>query len=424
LNGAISAFVTMPNGDLVAGGAFTTAGGVHCYYIARWNGTAWSPLGSGMNNGVLGLAVRPNGDLIAGGFFTTAGGVACSYIARWNGSAWSPLGTGVNNAVWSLASMPNGDVVAGGDFLLAGGVPCASIARWNGAAWSTLGTGVDLPVTSLTPLPGNGLVAGGTFQTAGGIAAARIATWNGATWAPMGPGLSDTVEALAVLPNGHVIAGGRFTNAGTLSVFRIARWDGSAWSRINRTSTSYGLNGTVGALHLRPDGGLMVGGAFTFSSGSVSTQSIALYSQPLPPYFIQQPTSRTVLGGELAAFGVNASVDTAAFQWHRDGTALVDDGRITGATSSLLMIADTTTLDAGEYTCVISNPCGSATSAAATLEVVCPADFNVDGGVDGSDIDAFFAAWEAGDMSADINRDGGIDGGDVSYFFLRWEGGC
>jgi hypothetical protein len=56
--------------------------------------------------------------------------------------------------------------------------------------------------------------------------------------------------------------------------------------------------------------------------------------------------------------------------------------------------------------------------------VVCPADFNADGGVDGGDIDTFFASWEAGQSSADINRDGGIDGSDVSSFFERWESGC
>ena len=55
----------------------------------------------------------------------------------------------------------------------------------------------------------------------------------------------------------------------------------------------------------------------------------------------------------------------------------------------------------------------------------CPADFNVDGGVDGADVDAFFAAWEAGESSADVNCDGGIDGGDIDVFFPAWEnGGC
>ncbi len=55
----------------------------------------------------------------------------------------------------------------------------------------------------------------------------------------------------------------------------------------------------------------------------------------------------------------------------------------------------------------------------------CPADFNNDGGVDGADVEAFFAAWEAGDESADVNADGGVDGGDVETFFAAWEaGGC
>jgi hypothetical protein len=55
----------------------------------------------------------------------------------------------------------------------------------------------------------------------------------------------------------------------------------------------------------------------------------------------------------------------------------------------------------------------------------CPADFNADGGVDGADVESFFTAWEAGEVSADVNADGGVDGGDVQTFFVAWErGGC
>lgn len=53
----------------------------------------------------------------------------------------------------------------------------------------------------------------------------------------------------------------------------------------------------------------------------------------------------------------------------------------------------------------------------------CPADFNNDGGIDGSDIEAFFQAWQAGDPQADMNIDGGIDGADVEAFFTAWERG-
>jgi hypothetical protein len=55
----------------------------------------------------------------------------------------------------------------------------------------------------------------------------------------------------------------------------------------------------------------------------------------------------------------------------------------------------------------------------------CPADFNQDGGVDGADVDAFFAEWEAGNSTADTNQDGGVDGSDIDFFFAAWEaGGC
>jgi probable HAF family extracellular repeat protein len=55
----------------------------------------------------------------------------------------------------------------------------------------------------------------------------------------------------------------------------------------------------------------------------------------------------------------------------------------------------------------------------------CPADFNLDGGIDGVDIEAFFGAWEAGTALADVNHDGGIDGADAESFFAAWQqGGC
>ena len=33
-------------------------------------------------------------NLYAGGYFTKAGGVPANYIAKWDGSAWSALGSG------------------------------------------------------------------------------------------------------------------------------------------------------------------------------------------------------------------------------------------------------------------------------------------------------------------------------------------
>jgi hypothetical protein len=72
----------------------------------------------------------------------------------------------------------------------------------------------------------------------------------------------------------------------------------------------------------------------------------------------------------------------------------------------------------------ITNACGVTISNDADVEVTCPADFNVDGGVDGQDVFEFFDAWINGFSNADINLDGGTDGSDVNAFYERWENGC
>jgi hypothetical protein len=90
MDGYVSALTVYPPlaGELIAGGWFTTAGGEPASYIARWDGATWQPLGSGMGGGgyypdVYALTVY-NGELIAGGNFTTAGGEVSAYWARWD----------------------------------------------------------------------------------------------------------------------------------------------------------------------------------------------------------------------------------------------------------------------------------------------------------------------------------------------------
>ena len=110
--------------DLYAGGLFTTADGNSANYIAKWNGAAWSALGSGVNSTVFALAVSGT-SLYAGGFFNyatngTSTAVSANYIASWNGTAWSALGSGMNDTVYALA-LSDTNLYAGGLFTTAGG---------------------------------------------------------------------------------------------------------------------------------------------------------------------------------------------------------------------------------------------------------------------------------------------------------------
>ena len=81
---------------LIVAGSFTTAGGLTANHIAAWNPvtSTWSTLGTGFNGDVNALVVwDPDGArpapprLIAGGSFTTAGGVAAA-PGQWDGLQW------------------------------------------------------------------------------------------------------------------------------------------------------------------------------------------------------------------------------------------------------------------------------------------------------------------------------------------------
>jgi hypothetical protein len=88
------------------------------------------------------------------------------------------------------------------------------------------------------------------------------------------------------------------------------------------------------------------------------------------------------------------------------------------------------TTNQAQYTTVTSNVTfvnNAGASFVLTLppEDPCFADYNADGGVDGADVEGFFADWSQGLAEADTNLDGGVDGSDVETFFAQWSaGGC
>jgi len=77
-------------GDLILAGRFQIAGGQEIRNIARWDGSAYYPLGDGLNERVDSLTVY-NDWLIAGGNFDRAGNVVSPHVARWDGTAWSSM---------------------------------------------------------------------------------------------------------------------------------------------------------------------------------------------------------------------------------------------------------------------------------------------------------------------------------------------
>jgi hypothetical protein len=126
------------NGQLYAAGSFTNAGGITANHIAKWNGTSWSALGTGLVGTssaatVIGMAVSGNNVYVTGNF-TNAGGIMATNVAVWNGTNWSALGSGTASSISSIgycAAASGNDVYIGGNFSFAGDKPAQFIAHWN-----------------------------------------------------------------------------------------------------------------------------------------------------------------------------------------------------------------------------------------------------------------------------------------------------
>src|SRR5438093_13500914 len=88
---------------------------------------------------VYALAVSDS-DVYAGGFFTTAGGIAATNIAKWDGSSWSALGSGMGGAVSALG-VSGGELSVVGGVMSAGGVSSTAGRRRAGCGGSALGRG-------------------------------------------------------------------------------------------------------------------------------------------------------------------------------------------------------------------------------------------------------------------------------------------
>lgn len=110
------------------------------------------------------------------------------------------------------------------------------------------------------------------------------------------------------------------------------------------------------------------------SAGSVSsaTATLNVNAPTTAPTITTHPAAQTVTVGSRVTFSVAAGGSTPlSYVWRRNGIALA------GATQSSYVIAAATTADAGNYSVVVSNSAGSATSNSAALTVQVPPSLTV-----------------------------------------------
>ncbi|MBI1189303.1 MAG: hypothetical protein GC200_01290 [Tepidisphaera sp.] len=228
--GEIRAMVLLPDGDVLVGGLFRCGGSFTSRQVARYHPSTstWTPLATG-GASVYALAVLPSGDIVAGGRFTTIDGVAANHVAKFNSQSgtWSALGSGTNNnLVYSAVALADGSIVFGGDFTIGGGLPANRIARFDlsTGTWSAFGSGLNGPMYALVELPDGRLLVGGSMGTAGGVTVGGIATFDRTTgqWGAIGSGTNGGITGLGMLPDGRVLVGGTFNYVNGVYMPRIA----------------------------------------------------------------------------------------------------------------------------------------------------------------------------------------------------------
>jgi len=238
--------IAISGNNVYVGGNVINYGG----YISKWDGANWSTMGTNgqgsvLLNGWVETMTILNSDLYVGGSFTEIyNGLnlvpEAEYVARWNGSTWSALGSNgdapggsLNGAVYGLSSDGTNLYITGAftDINNYGTVlPAADyIAKWDGSNWLALGSNgvgngaIALPGGTL-PIQTRGthVYVGGYFTNInnnGAILAAGdyIARWDGSSWSALGSNgsgngsLNHHVYTLGLLGD-KLYAGGIFTN--------------------------------------------------------------------------------------------------------------------------------------------------------------------------------------------------------------------
>lgn len=182
------AIAVLPDASIVVGGAFFMAGGVPVQNVARFDPmtSRWSSLSTGVSGSVQeevsALLALPDGRLIVGGTFSTAGGISASGIALYDPAtdAFAPVARGVFGRVKTFRFLDDGSILVGGSLALDRGgvlsslrlaVLSADLSRWTPVSPDVEGFGV----LAMAVAPNDEVLIGGQFSLAGGQASFAFA---------------------------------------------------------------------------------------------------------------------------------------------------------------------------------------------------------------------------------------------------------
>lgn len=200
------------------------------------------------------------------------------------------------------------------------------------------------------------------------------AGWSGPEFFPSAP---ESLAALAISPNkiNFMFVDGTTLETGYVVQYRAGSGE---WQEMDEDAIA-----GVGSTAFYEFTGLTQGTKYQFrvaakvedvlSEWSAIVEATTPNSAGTPlqgPEITTQPDNATIAGGDTLWLSVVATGrPELAYRWYHNGVALTDDGRVAGAFTASLSVANTIGADAGSYTVVVQDLAGSKTSSAATVVI-------------------------------------------------------
>lgn len=222
-------------GELVVGGRRAVERAASQYGVFVLRDGAWQRIGEQFRCPLYGaylnsLLVKDD-RLYVAGWFGCSGSVAVQGVARWDGTAWGPVGSDFNLSMQPWVSKLvtyQDELVAMGKFTLASGSYARNIARWDGSAWWPVGQGTEIGLRvsdgavtgDINPLDGRLYVTGPISVRGASRTHLGLAWWDGAEWNGFVPASGPvTAGAFSGTPytisayDGGVVVGGELSSS-------------------------------------------------------------------------------------------------------------------------------------------------------------------------------------------------------------------
>ncbi len=251
--------------------------------------------------------------------------------------------------------------------------------------------------------------------------------WDGSAWSlrnagqaqPGGPGTRNGIAMVWDAARERVVmTGGESLTAQHGDMWS---WDGATWTLVPTTGLTPHVNHAM-AYDTHRSRVIIAGGVRGANSLGGTWELIT------DPRIDVATPDVSIDAGQNAVMTVGASgTGVLTFQWRKGEVPLVDGGRYSGTSTSTLIVTGAREVDSGEYSVIVTGPCGSRTRSHGTLTVICRGNIDGVGGITTSDLTAFLALFGQAvspNNPADFNGDGAVTTADLVSFLAAFGDEC